>query len=70
MGRIIADADLRAKLKNLQEKLEILDEHGSVIGVFSPVRQPKQAAFGEVEIPHTEEEIQELKKKVEALEKS
>ena len=42
MTRILADDQLRAKLNNLAEELEICDAEGNVLGVFVPAETPKE----------------------------
>jgi hypothetical protein len=62
MGRIVLDAELRAKLKNLDEHLEIVDEQGKTVGYLSSVKSTKNAIINGIEVPYTEEEIQSLMK--------
>jgi hypothetical protein len=58
MGKVILDAETRAKLNGLAEQLELYDESGNLIGyylppkVYSALRMP-------VDPPFTEEEIEE-----------
>jgi hypothetical protein len=55
MTRIILDAEMRAKLQNLTEEMELYDEAGRVLGRFFPALQ--QADQGRREPQVSEEEL-------------
>jgi len=55
MTRITLDADLKARLMNLTESLELCDERGTVVARVSPVPDP--AEWESVEPPVTEAEL-------------
>jgi hypothetical protein len=40
MGKIVLDADLRAKLNGLNETVEVWDESGRLLGHFVPLAPP------------------------------
>ena len=62
MGKIILDSELRAKLNGLNEQLEICDEAGMPVGHYLPLEVYKKLLYGGVEIPLSEEEIEERRK--------
>ena len=57
MGKVILDAETRAKLNGLDEQLELYDENGKLLGYYLP---PKvyTALTMPVDPPFTEEEIE------------
>jgi hypothetical protein len=61
MTRILADADLTARLKTLKGPARVVDEAGHTLGVFQPegLALPGVAATLS---PHTDEELRELRK--------
>jgi len=60
MTQVTIDPGIRAQLRNLAEPLEILDEDGRVLGVFSPISTPGRLRYEDVEVPFTNEEVQRL----------
>ena len=62
MGRITLDPELRAKLNGLNEKVEICDETGKLIGLYLPLEDYKKLLYKNVEIPLAEAEIEERRK--------
>ena len=59
MGTIVLDAALRARLNGLNEKLEVRDENGQLVGHFVPVARPQN-----LEIPLPPEEIERRTRQV------
>lgn len=55
MTKLTVDADLRAKLGNFQDLIEICDEKGRLVGFFHPVAASNQNNTGS---PITDEEIE------------
>ena len=55
MIRITVDPTTRAKLKNLQHRLEICDETGRVLGYFNPAVE--RSVYEGVDSPTSEEEL-------------
>lgn len=58
MGKITVTAEMRARLVNLNEKQELLDEQGHLIGYFeppAPMPKRKFEAWG----PFTAEEVEQ-----------
>jgi hypothetical protein len=60
MTRITIDADTVSKLKDLREMVELRDEAGRILGHFLP--GPPRDANGQIIIPFSEEELDELSK--------
>jgi hypothetical protein len=60
MTRVTVDAAIRARLHNFAEPLEILDEEGKVLGVFSPIPSAERALYKDVEVPLADEDIDRL----------
>lgn len=56
MNRIVLDNDLRRKLHNLTEALELCDEDGRVLAYLTPVVE--KSLYDEVQSPLSEEELQ------------
>jgi hypothetical protein len=57
MGKVILDADTRAKLNGLNQRLELYDEHGTLLGYFvppTPLPPPVPGGWG----PFTAEEVE------------
>ncbi len=52
MTKLTVDPDLRAKLGDFQDLVEICDENGQVVGFFHPVSQNKTGS------PISDEEIE------------
>jgi hypothetical protein len=61
MNKIILDRELRARLHNLAELLELHDENGAIVGYFAPV-VTQVSPHEDVEVPITDEEVQRLLK--------
>jgi hypothetical protein len=57
MGKVVLDADLRAKFNGLNEPMDVVDESGRVVGLFVPTDQDK-ARYANLTIPYSEEEIE------------
>jgi hypothetical protein len=55
MTQIMIDAQVRSKLMNLSSVLELVDETGRVLGVFTP-RTPKEPQISEEELNRREHE--------------
>lgn len=62
MTYITVDQSLREKLKNLEERIEFRDENGRVLGYYAPANGHDHSLYKNVEIPFTEEEIEQLRK--------
>jgi hypothetical protein len=62
MGTITLDPVLRAKLNGLNEQLEICDETGKPVGMYLPLEDYKKLLYRGVEIPLSEEEIEQRRK--------
>jgi hypothetical protein len=60
MKRIVLDAELRAKLLDLSQPLELCDESGQVLGRVFPVEPLSE--FDLWEPPYNEEELRRLEK--------
>ncbi|HVA44942.1 MAG TPA: hypothetical protein VNH11_01025 [Pirellulales bacterium] len=54
MTRITIDAELRSKLLNLSQPLDLCDETGRVVGIFTPVSTSPPPGYDEP--PLSEEE--------------
>ena len=57
MGKIILTAEMRAKLMGLNEKQELRDEQGNLLGYFEPLPTPPKRKF-EAWGPFTAEEVE------------
>jgi len=55
MTTLIIDQDTRTKLGNLQDRLEIRDETGRVLGYFTPA--PDRSLYENVDSPVSVEEL-------------
>ena len=62
MTKVTVDAATRTKLKGLGELLELCDESGCTIGYFHPTMHTLGCEEVKVLSPHTDEEIEELRK--------
>jgi len=60
MIKLTIDQDLREKLCNLQQRLEICDEFGRVLGYFMPAVDPSM--YEGVDAPASEEELRRIEK--------
>ena len=60
MIKITLDSTTRAKLNNLAQTLEIYDEQGKVLGYYSPVFKQDKAIYEGVDIPISEDDVQQL----------
>ena len=56
MNRVVIDQQLRNKLGNLEQALELCDESGQILAYLTPA-MPREA-YESVESPHSEEELQ------------
>jgi hypothetical protein len=56
MSKIIVDSTTSALLRWVKEPVELFDEEGCRLGMFTPV--DKKSLYRDVEIPFTEEELQ------------
>ncbi len=55
MTRVILDQAMLAKLHYLQERLELVDESGRVLGTVTPAAE--RSLYETVQVPFTEEEL-------------
>ena len=55
MARVTIDANILAKLKGLDHVVELCDDAGHVVGLFTPIAE--QTLYETVEIPFTSEEL-------------
>ena len=55
MTRVTIDANILEKLKGLGEVVELCDDTGQVVGLFTPVAD--RSLYDNVEIPFTSEEL-------------
>lgn len=62
MGTIVLDAELRAKLNGLNEKVDVCDEAGNVVGHFLPSEEYHRMLLQGVRVPFTEHEIEQFRK--------
>jgi hypothetical protein len=58
MGRIVLDANLRAQLNGLNEKVEVWDENDQPVGIFLPKAEYQKLLYANEKIPFSEEEIE------------
>lgn len=61
MIKVVLDPDLRGRLHNLSELVELHDEQGQVVGYVAPVLGGK-SQYADLEVPVTDEEVQQLLK--------
>ena len=61
MSTIVLDADLRAKLNGLNEKVDVRDEAGNIVGHFLPSEEYYRMLCKSIEIPFSKEEIQRFR---------
>jgi hypothetical protein len=61
MQRVVIDADLRARLRNLSEPLEFEDESGNVVGHYLPTFKPADADGLMKTCPYSEEELERFR---------
>ena len=62
MSTIVLDADLRAKLNGLNEKVDVQDEAGNIVGLFVPKEEYYRMLCKTIEIPFSKEEIERMRK--------
>ena len=62
MQKVVLDASTRAKLHDLAESLEVVDESGRVLGHFLPLDRSAVAGDASRKTAHTDEEIEHLRK--------
>ena len=55
MTRVTIDANVLAKLKGLDHVVELCDDTGQVVGLFTPVAD--RSLYENVEVPFTSEEL-------------
>ena len=55
MVKLTVDQDMRTKLRELKERLQLCDETGKVLGYFQPVVDP--SLYEGVESPTSKEEL-------------
>ena len=60
MNKIVLDRELRTRLHNLSELLELPDENGPIVGYFAPVNEV--SSYEDMEVPITDDEVQRLLK--------
>jgi hypothetical protein len=56
MTRVHLDETLRQKLLNLQQPLELCDDAGKVVGVFTPMTTAAEPLLSEEELQRREQE--------------
>jgi hypothetical protein len=61
MTKVTIDPTIRAKLFNLTEPLEFMDEDGQLLGYFSPKSAQARPLYENVKVPFSDEEVQRLK---------
>ena len=57
MSQITLDTTLKARLNGLNEKVELCDEAGQLVGVFLPAEAYLKYLYATVKIPFTTEEM-------------
>jgi hypothetical protein len=62
MNTITLDADLRAKLNGLNERIDVCDEVGKVVGHFIPSAEFQRLLLKDVKVPFTEAQIEQFRK--------
>ena len=62
MNRVTVDAQTQAKLSNFSERVELYDESGRMLGMFTPILGPEKIKELADECPFSEEELEELRK--------
>jgi hypothetical protein len=62
MNKIILDPALREKLNGLDRELELCDETGRTVGHFLPDAQYRKLVLASLQVPLTDEEIEEVRK--------
>jgi len=60
MSAIVLDAELRAKLNGMHEKIDVCDEAGKIVGHFLPSEEYR-LLLKNVQVPFTEEEIRQFR---------
>ena len=60
MTKVIIDPAMRAKLCNMTEPLELMDEDGSLLGYYSPRSAPAQTLYEKVDVPFSNLEVQQF----------
>jgi hypothetical protein len=58
MSEIMLDPNLKAWLNGLNEKVELRDEAGQLVGVFLPAEDYLKYLYATVKIPFTPEEME------------
>lgn len=66
MQQVIVDKDFLAKLHDLREPLELLDESGRTLGIVQPDPSRDRELLRTMEIPISEEEIREAEAQIRA----
>ena len=62
MEKVILDAETRARLKNLTERLALYDEQGNLLGYVEPVKPPEGQQPRSKWWPFTDEEVEAARK--------
>jgi hypothetical protein len=62
MGKVILDAETRAKLNNVTERLALYDERGNLLGYIEPVTQTGMEPVRSGWWPFTDEEVETARK--------
>lgn len=58
MGKVVLDAQTRAKLNGLTERLELYDEQGNLLGYYVPPGQFRALAAPPARGPFSDEEVE------------
>ncbi len=58
MTKLTVDPELRAKLGDFQELVELCDESGRVVGFFHPVAPRSEARISQTSSPISDDEIE------------
>ncbi len=64
MQQIIVDKDFLAKLLDLREPLELVDENGRRLGVVQPDPSRDRELLRTMEIPISEEELRRIEREI------
>jgi hypothetical protein len=66
MGKVILDAELKAKLNGLHQELEFCDEEGKTLGHFVPAKAYRELLYTWAKAQFTDEEIEQARREVRA----
>lgn len=64
MQQVIVDKDFLAKLHDLREPLELLDEKGRTLGTVQPDPSRDRELLRTMEIPISEEELRRIEQEI------